>query len=115
VTLETVLAAAAATPGIYGFVCWIRRGTNARRAARWAKETHPDDWSALHWLARRNAWAGVEVLIAQKKIAGPEVDGFRARDGYLEKAAWIGLLISAVLLLVIVVSEAAGDLIGWAL
>ena len=105
--VENILAVAAAIPGVYGFICWIRRSFNAQRAARWVKETHREQWDELHWLARRNPWAGVEVLITKGLISGPEVDEFRARDEYLEKASWVGLLVAAVLLLAIVVLKTA--------
>lgn len=101
-TTENILAMAAALPGLYGFVCWIRRSFNARRAARWVRENHEQEWNSLHWLAKRNPWAGVEVLITKGSISGSEVEEYRKHDEYLEKAAWIGLLISAVLLLAII-------------
>ena len=100
-TTETILAAVAALPGLYGFVCWIRRGFNARRAARWARRNHEEEWTSLHWLAKRNHWAGVEALITKGLISGPEVEEYRSRDEYLEKATWVGLFISAILVLVI--------------
>jgi hypothetical protein len=87
--------------GLYGFVCWIRRGINAQKAAGWARENHPEEWNNLHWLAQRNPWAGVEVLITKGLISGPEVEKYRARDEYLEKGIWVGLFVSAMLLLVI--------------
>jgi hypothetical protein len=98
-TTENILAVVAALPGLYGFSCWIRRGVNARKAARWVRENHEEKWNSLHWLAKRNPWAGVEVLITKGLISGPEVEEYRARDEYLEKATWVGLLLSAVLLL----------------
>lgn len=106
-TVENILAVAAAIPGVYGFICWIRRSLNAQRAARRAKETHREEWNDLPWLARRNPWAGVEVLVAKGLISGPEANEFRARDEYLEKATWVGLLVTAVLLLAIVVLKYA--------
>ena len=66
------------------------------------KDTHRKEWNGLHWLAQRNNWAGVEVLISKGRISGPEVDAYRERDEYLEKATWVGLLASAMLVLVIV-------------
>lgn len=65
------------------------------------REKPTTKWNALPWLARRNPWAGVETLIAKALISGPKVDEFRRRDDYLEKATWIGLLVSALLLLAI--------------
>ena len=100
-TVENVLAVIAALPGVYGFVCWIRRSFHARSAARSIREAHPEEWSRLHWLARRSPWAGIEVLITKGLISGPLVEAYRARDEYLEKATWLGLLVSAVLLLVV--------------
>ena len=102
-TVENILAVSAALPGLYGFVCWIRRSFNAQKAARWVKGNHREEWNSLHWLAQRNPWAGVEVLITKGSISGPEMDEYRARDEYLEKATWVGLFISAVLLLAIFV------------
>jgi hypothetical protein len=103
ISVENVFVLAAALPGLYGFTCWIRRSINASRAARWVQRTHRDEWNDLHWLAKRNSWAGVEVLIKKGLISGPEVKEFRVRDESLERATWVGLFISAVLLLVIVV------------
>jgi len=111
-TAETILAVAAALPGLYGFVCWILRGFNARRAAGWARRNHEEEWNGLHWLAKRNHWAGVEVLITKGLISGPEVDRYRARDEYLEKATWIGILISMALLLVILVLKYVASIVG---
>lgn len=102
-TVENILALIAGIPAVYGFICWIRRSLNASSAAAWVKKTYPDEWNGLHWLARRNPGAGIQVLVAKGLISGPEVDEFRARDEYLEKATWIGLLVTAVLLLVIAV------------
>jgi hypothetical protein len=93
----SMLAAAVAIA--YAVLCWIRRDLNARRMARWARATHPAAWGRLHWLTRRNPWAGVHVLITTGEISGPEIDAFRARDDRLEAATWLGLLAAAVLLL----------------
>ena len=101
-TVENILLMVAAVPGLYGFLCWFRRNINAHKAARWVKDTHREEWNGLHWLAQRNNWAGVEVLISNGRISGPEVDAYRERDEYLEKATWVGLLASAMLVLVIV-------------
>jgi hypothetical protein len=101
-SVENILIMVAAVPGLYGFLCWVRRSINAHKAARWVKDTHRDEWNGLHWLAQRNNWAGVEVLISNGRISGPEVDAYRERDEYLEKATWVGLLVSAMLVLVIV-------------
>jgi hypothetical protein len=100
-TVENVLAIVAILPAVYGIACWVRRQINAQRTAKWVRETHNDAWNALPWLARRNPWAGVETLIAKGLISGSIVDEFRLRDNYLEKATWIGLLVSALLLLAI--------------
>ena len=102
-TVEYIFYLVAALPALYSVVCWFRRDFNARRAARWVKETHQEEWNKLHWLCKRNPWAGVEVLITKGSISGLEVDEYRARDEYLEKATWVGLFISAVLVLVILV------------
>ncbi len=99
--VETLLVVAAASPGLYGASCWMRRVFNAHRAAKWAREHHSAAWDSIHWLARRNRWAAVEVLVSKGLISGPEVDEFRRRDEHLEKATWIGLLISGGLLVVI--------------
>ncbi|MDH3637598.1 MAG: hypothetical protein OES09_03955 [Gammaproteobacteria bacterium] len=106
-TVENILVLAAALPGVYGFLCWLRRNINAQRAATWVKEHHRTEWNGLHWLAKRNPWAGVEALIKKGLISGPEVNEFRARDEYLEKATWVGLFISALLLLSIIVLKTA--------
>lgn len=45
---------------------------------------------------------GIEVLITKGLISGSEIKEYRARDDYLEKSTWVGLLISAVPLFVIV-------------
>ena len=111
-TTENILAGAAALPGLYGFVCWIRRGFNARRAAAWAKEHHEEAWNDLHWLARRNPWAGVEALITKGLVSGPELEEYRTRDEYLEKATWVGLLASAVLLLAILALRQVASILG---
>jgi len=111
-TVENILAVVAAMPAVYGFTCWIRRSFNAQIAARLVKDTHPEEWNKLHWLAQRNSWAGVEVLITKGLISGPEVDVYRARDEYLEKATWVGLLISAILLLAICVLKYVSSIIG---
>jgi hypothetical protein len=102
-SVENVFVVAAALPGLYGFICWIRRSINAQRAARWVQKAHRDEWNGLHWLAKRNSWAGVEVLIKKGLISGSEVNEFRVRDENLERATWVGLFVSAVLLLVFVV------------
>jgi len=111
-TVENIFAVAAAMPGVYGFICLIRRSFNAQRAARLVKDTHQEEWNNLHWLAQRNSWAGVEVLISKGLISGQQVDEYRARDEYLEKATWVGLLISAILLLVIFVLKYVFSIFG---
>ena len=100
-TAENILALIAALPALYGYVCWIRRIFNARKAAKWARERYEQEWNSLHWIAKRNPQAGVDVLIKKGLISGPEVEEYRTHDEYFEKATWIGLLISAVLVLVI--------------
>jgi hypothetical protein len=110
VTLENVLVVAAALPSLYGGLCWVRRGNNARRMANWVKENHAQAWRELHWLARLHDWAGVEVLIKKGLITGDEVKHFRERDERLERCTWSGLLISAALLLVLAVTEYVGSL-----
>ena len=101
--VENIALVAAALPGFYGFICWIRRHMHAQRTAEWVKANHREEWDSLHWLAKRNAWAGIEVLIKKGLLSGPEMSSFRSRDEYLEKAAWVGLLISALLLLFVLV------------
>lgn len=96
-TTEIVLAVVAAAPGLYGVVCWLRRGVHARKTAKWVRENYENEWNSLHWIAKRNPGAGVEVLITQRLISGPEVEEYRAHDDYLEKATWVGLFLSAVL------------------
>jgi hypothetical protein len=102
-TLENSLVVMAALPALYGVVCWIRRTVNTLQTARWVRETHIEEWNNLHWLAKQFPWPGIEVLVKKGRICGPEVDEFRARDEYFEKGTWIGLLISALLLAVILV------------
>lgn len=111
-TVEDLIMIAAAGPGVYGFICWLRRSFHARKVARGLRETYREEWNSLHWVARRNPLAGIEVLISKGLISGPEVDDFIARDEYLEKATWIGLLISAVLLLVIALWKYAASVLG---
>ena len=111
-TVENILVVAAALPGLYGFVCLFRRSFNAQKAAGWVKANHRDEWNNLHWLAQRNSWAGIEVLISKGLISGPEVDKYRAQDEYLEKAIWAGLLVSALLLLVVVALKYISSLFG---
>ena len=111
-TVENILAVVAVMPGVYGFVCWIRRSFNAQKAARSIRDAHPEEWNALHWLARRSPWAGIEVLITKGLISGPLVDEYRARDEYLEKATWVGLLLSAFLLLVVFALKYALSVFG---
>lgn len=111
-TTENILVLVAALPGLYGVFCWIRRGFNAQKAAGWVRRNHPEKWNNLHWLAQRNYWAGIEVLITKGLISGPEVEEYRARDDCLEKGTWVGLFISAVLLLVILVLKYVGNLAG---
>jgi hypothetical protein len=101
--LEYSLVAVAALPGLYALVCWVRRTMNTLKTAKWVRETHSEGWNNLPWLAKQFPWAGIEVLIKNGLVSGPEVDQFRARDEYFEKAIWMGLLISALLLLVFVV------------
>lgn len=103
--IENLVYLGAALPGLYALVCLFRRSINAQRTARWVRQHHRFEWDALHWLAKRHARAGVEVLITKKLISGPMVDAFRARDEALERASWVGLLVSAALLLVIVLSK----------
>jgi len=112
VTVENILVVVAALPGAYGFACWIRRSVNAQRAARSIRVAHPEEWNSLHWLARRSPWAGIEVLITKGLVSGPLVEEYRARDDYLEKATWVGLLLSAILLLVVFVLKYASTLFG---
>lgn len=104
-TTENILAMVVALPALYGFICWMRRVFNARKAAKWVREKHEQEWNSLHWIAKRNPRAGVEALITKGSISGPVVKEFCTRDEYLEKAIWIGLFISAVMLLVILVLQ----------
>jgi hypothetical protein len=70
------------------------------------------DTTTVDILAVVAALPGVEVLITKGVISGPEVEKYRARDQYLDKATWIGLLISAVLLLVILVVNHVASIVG---
>ncbi len=109
--VENIALVAAALPGLYGFLCWVRRNIHAQRTAEWVKATHREEWNGLHWLAKRNSWAGIEVLIKKGLLSGPEVSAFRSRDEYLEKATWAGLFISALLLLFIFVLKVVVDIV----
>ncbi len=109
---ENILAMAAALPCLYGIICWIRRSFNSRKVARWIREKYEQEWNSLHWIAKRNPQAGIEVLITKGLISGPEVDEYRARNEYLEKATWIGIFISAVLLLVVLALKFALSAFG---
>jgi hypothetical protein len=106
-TVESISGGIAAVPGMYGLVCWIRRSFHAQRMARRVRETHEEQWKELHWLTRRNPWAGIEVLVSKGLISGPEVNEYRARDEYLGKATWAGFLVSAALLLAIILGKIA--------
>lgn len=106
--VENILVVIAALPGLYAVICWIRRTLNAQKAARSVKANHRDEWNELHWLAQRNPWAGVNVLITKGLISVAEVNKFQSQDEHLEKATWIGLLVSALLLLVIAVLKYTG-------
>lgn len=96
---ETIFVTLAALPGAYALVCLFRRAANARRALRRARKAHEREFKDLHWLARRNAWAAVEALISRGVIGGAEAHEFRRRDEQLERASWVGLAVSAALLL----------------
>lgn len=85
---------------------------NTLKTAKWVRENHREEWSNLHWSAKQVPWAGIEVLITKGLISGPEVNQFRARDEYFGKAMWIGLLISALLLAVILIVTAIVDELG---
>jgi hypothetical protein len=109
---ENILAVVVALPGLYGIFCRIRLGFKARKTARWVRDKYEQEWNNLHWLAKRNSRAGVEVLITKGLISGPEVEEYRKRDEYLEKATWIGLFITAVLLLVILALQFVASTFG---
>ena len=109
---ENILAITAAIPCLHGIICWIRRSFNSRKTARWIREKYEQEWNSLHWIAKRNPQAGIEVLITKGLISGPEVDKYRARNEYLEKATWISIFISAVLLLVVHVLKFAVSAFG---
>ena len=110
--IENIVFLGAALPGLYALLCLFRRSINAQRMAKWVKRHHGLEWDALHWIAKRNAWAGVEVLITKGLLSGPEVDAFRARDEALERASWVGLFVSAALLLVIVLLKKLAAIFG---
>ena len=109
---ENILTMVAALPGLYGFICWIRRDFNTRKAAKWIREKYEQEWNNLHWLAKRNPRSGIEILITKGLISGPKVEEYRTRDEYLEKATWIGLFISAVLILIILVLQLVASAFG---
>lgn len=104
-TTENIIAISIALPGLYGIFCSIRRSFNARKMAGWLREKHEKEWNNLHWVAKRNSRAGVETIITKGSISGPEVEEYCKHDEYLEKATWIGLLISAILLFIILVMQ----------
>ena len=107
---DTVIAVTVSLPGLYGFSCFLRRMTNAKRAADWVKEHYRPEWNNLHWIARRNNWAAVEVLISKGLASGPEIEAFRNKDEGLEKATWAGLLISAALLFLLLIARTLATL-----
>lgn len=109
-TTENILALLAVLPGVYAVVCWIRRVIHAEKAAKWVREHFSAEWDSLHWLAKRNAWAGVEVLISKGLISGPEVAEFAARDEKLQRATWVGLFVAASLLLLVVILKLATEM-----
>jgi hypothetical protein len=102
-TLEYSLVAVATLPGLYGLICWVRRTLNTLKTAKWVRENYGEEWNKLHWLAKQFPWAGIEALVTKGRISGPEVNRFRVRDEYFEKATWIGPLVSVLLLAVILV------------
>jgi len=110
--VEKIVLVAAALPGLYGCICWVRRIINAQRTAEWVKATHREEWDGLHWLVKRNSWAAVEVLIKKGLLSEQEVSAFRAQDEYLEKATWVGLFASALLLLVIIILKGVNSIVN---
>jgi len=45
-------------------------------------------------------------------VSGPEITAFRARDEFLEKATWMGFLVSVLFLLAIVGGKLVVALVG---
>ena len=111
-TFEYVFVAVAALPALYGLTCWVRGTLNTLRTAKWARENHRAAWDGLPWLAKQLPWSGIEALITKGLISGPEVDRFRARDEYFEKALWAGILGSALLAAIGLVIKAIFDTFG---
>ena len=54
--MQNILIALAALPGLFGFVCLIRRGLNARKAAEWVKNCREEEWNSLNRFVRRHPW-----------------------------------------------------------
>ena len=95
--LELLIFIVVALPSAYAVFCLFCRAHNARRTASLVKDKYPEQWNELHALARHHPWAGIEVLIKQGILTTEEADRFRKRDEQLEKHAWLGILVSAVL------------------
>ena len=105
--VEAFVLFVAALPALYGFLCLFLRAGNARKTALWVRTHYPAHWNDLHWLARRHAWAGIETLIKKGLLTGNEIEKFRRRDEQLEKRSWLGVLSSALLILLFALFSAA--------
>jgi len=112
ITVGSILATVAALPGVYGIVCWIRLEFNARNAARWIRRKYKEEWNRLNWIVKRNPRAAVEALITKGLISEAEAEEYHVHDNYLEMATWIGLLITALLLLAILAVQLVASTIG---
>ena len=110
VSTSNVIAVVISLPGLYAFACFLRRMINAKQAADWVRKHHQNEWNSIHWVARRSNWAGVEVLVRKGLVSGPELETFRRKDENLEKATWVGLIISATLLLAVVFANTVAAL-----
>lgn len=97
----------AALPALCGFLCLVLRAINARKTALWVRTHYPAHWNGLHALARHHAWAAVEILIKKGLLSGDKIAEFRRRDEQLEKCSWLGVLSSALLILMFALFSSA--------
>jgi hypothetical protein len=64
---------------IYLFITEIMRGQRLARLIKWVRESHPAEWNALPWAARKvNRLGGIIHLYKNKVITDPHfIAGFR--------------------------------------
>lgn len=65
---------------IYLFITEIMRGQRLARLIQWVRESHPAEWNALPWAARKvNRLGGIIHLYKNKLITDPHfIAGFQA-------------------------------------